>query len=107
MNVQHDGVNVLGNGEAKQGKVKFMCKILKYNTSFNSTEDKASTRQSSTSLSIHGRDVEDLDSGLGSSQSSSPATSSVSSVDTNGDDLIDFSTRTQNYSKGKRHWNLL
>ncbi|XP_046861773.1 inactive ubiquitin carboxyl-terminal hydrolase 54-like [Xenia sp. Carnegie-2017] len=65
------------------------------------TEDKASTRQSSSSLSMHGRDVEDLDSGLGSSQSSSPATSSVSSVDTNGDDLIDFSTRTQNYSKAK------
>ena len=46
--------------------------------------------------STRGHEVDETDSGLGSggSQASSPATSSVSSVDTNTDDLIDFTTRT-------------
>ena len=46
--------------------------------------------------SSRGREGDETDSGLGSSssQASSPATSSVSSVDTNTDDLIDFSSKT-------------
>ncbi|XP_028411836.1 inactive ubiquitin carboxyl-terminal hydrolase 54-like isoform X2 [Dendronephthya gigantea] len=59
-------------------------------------DPKAKIMRAYNTTSIRGREVDEVDSGVGSSssQASSPATSSVSSVDTTTDDLIDFSTRT-------------
>ena len=64
------------------------------------------TRRVYGSTSSRGREIDEVDSGVGSSgsQPSSPATSSVSSVDTTTDDLIDFSSKTSTFPRGtKQH----
>ena len=59
------------------------------------------TRRAYSSTSTRVRDVDETDSGVGSgsSQASSPATSSVSSVETTSDDLIDFGSKTSTFPR--------
>lgn len=66
-----------------------------------SDDAKPMTRRAYSSASTRARDVDEIDSGVGSgsSQASSPATSSVSSVDTTSDDLIDFGFRTSTFPR--------
>jgi hypothetical protein len=68
-----------------------------------SGDPKPNTRRAYSSASTR-REIDEVDSGLGSgsSQASSPATSSVSSVDTTTDDLIDFTSRTSTFPRSAK-----
>ena len=60
------------------------------------------TRRTFTSASTRVLDETDSGVGSGSSQASSPATSSVSSVETTSDDLIDFGPRTSTFHRSTK-----
>ena len=69
-----------------------------------SDDPKPTPKRAYSSASTRGREVDEVDSGMGSgsSQASSPATSSVSSVDTTTDDLIDFTSRTSTFPRNPK-----